>query len=602
MITREFNLYLHAGHSIPLVINTNQYDRGEQWLFKLFNSDGTQYVPSSGAIVGIKSDNLGIINSGTVDSQGRVVINETQQMTAAIGKATFELMIDSQSHGTANFVVLVEPKPGDNASLSESDLSLIQEALNATSPLPTGGTVGQVLTKTSNGSAWSDAGTPTQEQVAEAVSDWADENITVSTGVVIDTSLAVAGAAADSKKVGDEISDLKSQIEQSGGLTSAIKSALLQLAQKVAYIDDDGQTYYDDLYDALYPPVVYTAITLNTNSLSFGSLNATQTLVATTTPSGGNVTWSSSNTSVATVSQTGVVTAVGYGNATITATCGSLTATCSVVIAQATVTSISAVYTQSGTVDVIDSLDSLKSDLVVTANWSNDTTTTVADTDYTLSGTLTTGTSVITVSYAGKTTTFNVTVTSEYTWYYKASDGQTLTDRSDIVTKNITSGTIEEEIADDLLHITAPLGSNGCKWDFVQSTNTNATLRIRFKIIDSSPSTGFVGFQPQISNGTGGAKIGTARPSNNVDIKITTAIGNTNTQHDFTANEWHTLELDLNNGKQSVYLDGTALIETVNVCTSYCVNNRIFVQSTGTVHNTELYIDWIGYINKDGGE
>ena len=183
MITREFNLYLHAGHSIPLVINVNQYDRGEQWLFKLFNSDGTQYVPSSGAIVGIKSDNLGIINSGSVDAQGRVVINETQQMTAAVGKAVFELLIDDQSHGTANFVVLVEPKPGDNADLSESDLSLIQQAIDGTSATA----------------------------IAQGVSDWMDENLTPTTPVV-DTSLTVSGAAADSKKVGDEISDLKSQV------------------------------------------------------------------------------------------------------------------------------------------------------------------------------------------------------------------------------------------------------------------------------------------------------------------------------------------------------------------------------------------------------
>ena len=172
-------------------------------------------------------------------------------MTAAVGKAVFELMIDSQTHGTANFIVLVEEKPGNNADLSESDLSLLQEAIDATSPLPTGGTVGQVLTKTANGSAWSNAGTPTQEQVADAVSDWADEHITVETGVVIDTSLSVAGAAADSKKVGDEITDLKSAIEQ-GGLSNQIKTALLQIAQKVAYIDDDGQDYYDDLYEALY--------------------------------------------------------------------------------------------------------------------------------------------------------------------------------------------------------------------------------------------------------------------------------------------------------------------------------------------------------------
>ena len=71
--------------------------------------------------------------------------------------------------------------------------------------------------------------------------------------------------------------------------------------------------------------------------------------------------------------------------------------------------SISAVYTQSGTIYNTDSLDSLRGDLVVTATYADNTVRTV--TDYTLSGTLTPGTSTITVSYGGKTTTFDVTVT-----------------------------------------------------------------------------------------------------------------------------------------------------------------------------------------------
>ena len=115
------------------------------------------------------------------------------------------------------------------------------------------------------------------------------------------------------------------------GLTEAMKQALLQIARKVAYIDEHGQTYYDALYNALYPP--------------------------------------------------------------------------------AELVSISAVYTQSGAVYATDTLDSLRSDLVVTAHMSDSTTMTV--TDYTLSGTLTVGTSTITVSYGGKTTTFNVTVSQQ---------------------------------------------------------------------------------------------------------------------------------------------------------------------------------------------
>lgn len=70
---------------------------------------------------------------------------------------------------------------------------------------------------------------------------------------------------------------------------------------------------------------------------------------------------------------------------------------------------ITAVFTQgSAAIYDTDSLDTLKQYLVVTANYSDSTTATV--TDYTLSGTLTEGTSTITVSYSGKTDSFTVTV------------------------------------------------------------------------------------------------------------------------------------------------------------------------------------------------
>ena len=45
-----------------------------------------------------------------------------------------------------------------------------------------------------------------------------------------------------------------------GGLTEAMKQALLQLARKVAYIDGNGQTYYADLYNAFYPPAGLVSI------------------------------------------------------------------------------------------------------------------------------------------------------------------------------------------------------------------------------------------------------------------------------------------------------------------------------------------------------
>lgn len=227
------------------------------------------------------------------------------------------------------------------------------------------------------------------------------------------TTYTSAGEAVRSQfsELKSEIDDIEEQIEggTGSGLTAKIKTALLHLAEAVAYEGENGQMYYDELYNALYE---ITAIRLNKTSLSFGTLGATQQLIATTTPEGGNVVWTSSDTSIATVDQNGLVTSVAYGNATITATAGTVSATCNVIVATATVTSLTAVYSQgTKTVYDTDTLASLADDLVVTANWSNGTTSTVTSSEYTLSGTLAEGTSEITVAYGGQTATFNVTVT-----------------------------------------------------------------------------------------------------------------------------------------------------------------------------------------------
>lgn len=75
----------------------------------------------------------------------------------------------------------------------------------------------------------------------------------------------------------------------------------------------------------------------------------------------------------------------------------------------AEVTGIAATFVQDGVVYAFDSLDSLKPMLTVLATYSDLSVREI--TAYTLSGTLTVGTSTITVSYGGKTTTFDVNVT-----------------------------------------------------------------------------------------------------------------------------------------------------------------------------------------------
>ena len=114
------------------------------------------------------------------------------------------------------------------------------------------------------------------------------------------------------------------------------------------------------------------------------------------------------------------ITSTAYSNGTINipAVIGNLVI--NITAAAKTVNSISAVYTQTGTVYDTDSLDSLKADLVVTATYTDTSTETVPASSYTLSGSMTHGTQTITVSFSGKTTTFTVVV-SEH-WSYSIGD------------------------------------------------------------------------------------------------------------------------------------------------------------------------------------
>jgi len=73
--------------------------------------------------------------------------------------------------------------------------------------------------------------------------------------------------------------------------------------------------------------------------------------------------------------------------------------------------SISAAYDSSNAVYTVDDISVVKSGLTVTATYSDSTTEVLEDGAYTLSGTLSEGTSTVTVYYNGKTATVDVTVT-----------------------------------------------------------------------------------------------------------------------------------------------------------------------------------------------
>ena len=303
------------------------------------------------------------------------------------------------------------------------------------------------------------------------------------------------------------------------GLTNDMKAALLQIASKVAYADDDGQDYYDALEAALYPP---------------------------------------------------------EGLA-----------------------SISAVYTQSGTVYDTDTLDDLKTDLVVTATYEDTTTATI--TAYTLTGTLTTGTSTITVGYGGKSTTFTVTVThddtAEWDYIWKYTDG--LPPASDWTLYESGGSGQVHEIVSDGLKVTAKAGTiagyyNPYADDEILSGGGGVMETTFYIPLDFAAPTSMTATynQPGISNGTNGIRIGFVHKKNNndlLDIRLydDSTLGNGTLLGSFAYNTTYTVRLEMNSttGLGKVIVNGTTLADNITLTSVYYATSVWGAYTSGATVN-----------------
>lgn len=149
-------------------------------------------------------------------------------------------------------------------------------------------------------------------------------------GVEADT---VIGATGFEQQIVDAVNDwLDAHPPATGGMTEEIEQALLDCFENVAWINDDGQTYYGALYDALYPPVdvlsisaVFTqgeAVIYDTDSLD----DLKQYLVVTATMT------DSTTQTVTTYTLSGTLS---VGTSTITVSYGGKTDTFTVTVTEA---------------------------------------------------------------------------------------------------------------------------------------------------------------------------------------------------------------------------------------------------------------------------
>ena len=106
-----------------------------------------------------------------------------------------------------------------------------------------------------------------QPYISPVVTTWLDENITEPVGVVIDSSLTVAGAAADSKAAGDQIKNVNDTVLYLGSaLTTTVKNAILNCFEHIAlWTDPEAQTYIETLRSVFFNQSNITEINVTAN-------------------------------------------------------------------------------------------------------------------------------------------------------------------------------------------------------------------------------------------------------------------------------------------------------------------------------------------------
>lgn len=254
--------------------------------------------------------------------------------------------------------------------------------------------------------------------------------------------------------------------------------------------------------------------------------------------------------------------------------------------------SISAVYTQSGKIFDFDSLDELKSNLVVTAYYDDETSHTVSG--YTLSGQLDSATSTITVSYYGKTDTFDVSITFPVFAYNSATDGK-LSEMSGISTFASNLSDFSEAITESgNLELKGTNSSSGAYLQFRFDdfkTGNKSILKARFNVYSlptASPSDGIYGFRMRLSDGSSGINFGQASYYSSMNLNCyTDSIKTTIASNvSYGSGAWHDFEIRLDKSvpSQKIFLDGNQIFSSATLSTVSTNNNSVFVISNPTIY------------------
>jgi uncharacterized protein YjdB len=388
-------------------------------------------------------------------------------------------------------------------------------------------------------------------------------------------------------------------------------------------------------------PVTAVAVSPKTVSMTAGTksqLTATATTASGTVVTNVTPTWSSNNTSAATVSSSGMVTGVNAGSATVTVSVSGLSATASITVSAAAAAPVASVTVTPATVSLAvgatqqatatDKSSSGATTSGTTPSWSSSNTGVATVSSSGLVTGVAAGTATITGTSSGHSGTMAVTVTSgsgttspsSAAWPNQPSGMAEFTNRpysatvedsweSDFIGQSyITSDGTSPQSAPDFFRIVYPVGLTGGSTPFQQEkalptgqTQTYAEMWIRYsanwvpdnadvmKVLYIWDDDTQAGEQPAVcfcttEGGAGAAFMPQLRIQDNVTGTASNYSPNTGSTQTFQPNTWVHFEVYLKmntpgggNGVYKLWMNGQLIANYTNITyasTDYTTSQR----------------------------
>lgn len=221
----------------------------------------------------------------------------------------------------------------------------------------------------------------------------------------------------------------------------------------------------------------------------------------------------------------------------------------------------------------------------------------VPSTDYTLVGSLNSATNTVMVTYNGLHTTVSVNALMPV-FAYDSSSGKLLSEMEGLEVFNSSGLQATESLVDGHFLLSSPVASNPNspiykQYRIIPNTFVSGMMRIKFNLLVVPPDVDNIynTMRLRISNGTSGSTVSEAVKSNGIAINYAEDSTIKAAAATIQLNEWHTLEMYLKDGKQTIVLDGTTIVNAKEYSTVGASNNSLFIQNSSTSSQVQFYVD-----------